>query len=575
MFLLKFRRKIGNRRRRGGLRAGGVSGVGGVVAVIGAALIIGLGLMAGGGAMTAAPAAALAQGQGQADGGDISVSRQGVENRFPDGLRFYIDAESSGSPIEEIRVYVRKLGQSSRSVYRPAKLKEGQSVSWEAMFKSQEGNEYIPTGTRLSYYFDIRTEDGGGLETEPEITVYLNRGLEWESVSDGLINVYYYRHNRQSEGRAQAVLEVAADTYELMQPILGVELTEPMNIVVYSDYDDMRAALRPSSQVAAEQLRTLGQAFTNERTLLVDGSSDLFSGDNTLTTAAHEFTHLLVADAAGSAYRSIHTWLNEGLAVYSEQNPDSQFDSFLNAAIASDSVPPLSSLRTYAGTPRETLRNYGVGHSVATYMVETYGAGKMAALFAGVRETRNMERTLESVYGLTIHELDNEWRRSVGLGARDLATPAPPPLQAIPTRRPTPPPAPASDGAQGESTPVAVAAAGTPARPTYTPRATYTPLPAPTRRGGGAALAPTDRGPSMPAKDRGSGTQPPLGGGGGCSAPAPTPGQLGGGAAPETASLVLLAAPAGLLALAALRRRRGGGMEHGASKPGLRTAPGE
>ena len=555
MFLLKFRLKIGNRRRRGSLRAGGVA------AVIGAALIIGLGLIAGGagggGAMTAAPKPALAQGQ--ADGGDISVSRQGVENRFPDGLRFYIDAESGGSPIAEIRVYVRKLGQSSRSAYRVVEFEAGQAVSGEALFKSQTANEYIPTGTRLSYYFDIRTEDGGGVETEPEITVYLNRGLEWESVSDGLINVYYYRHNGQSEGRAQAVLEVAADTYELMQPILGVELTEPMNIVVYSDYDDMRAALRPSSQVAARQLRTLGQAFANERSLLVDGSSDLFSGDNTLTTAAHEFTHLLVADAAGSAYRSIHTWLNEGLAVYSEQNPDSQFDSFLNAAIASDSVPPLSSLRTYAGTPRETLRNYGVGHSVATYMVETYGAGKMAALFAGVRETRNMERTLESVYGLTIHELDNEWRRSVGLGARDLATPAPPPLQAIPTRRPTPTAtvAPASGEAQAESTPVA-AAAGTPARPTYTPRATYTPLPAPTRRGGGAALAPADRGASPPGEaDRGT-TQVPDGGGG-CSAPAATPGQSGGGAAPETASLALLAAPAGLLALAALRRRRGRG----------------
>ena len=557
MFLLKFRLKIGNRRRRGGLRAGGLAAIVSVVAVIGAALIIGLGLIAGGagggGAMTAAPALA----QGQAGGGDITVSRQGVENQFPSGLRFYIDAESGGSPIEEIRVYVRKLGQSSRSAYRAVEFEAGESVSGEYLLRSQTANEYIPTGTRLSYYFDIRTEDGGRLETEPEITVYLNRGLEWESVSDGLINVYYYRHNGQSEGRAQAVLEVAADTYELMQPILGVELTEPMNIVVYSDYDDMRDALRESSKVASEQLRTLGQAFTNERTLLVDGSSDLFSGDNTLTTAAHEFTHLLVADAAGSAYRSIHTWLNEGLAVYSEQNPDSQFDSFLNAAIASDSVPPLSSLRTYAGTPRETLRNYGVGHSVATYMVETYGAGKMAALFAGVRETRNMEKTLESVYGLTIHELDNEWRRSVGLGARDLATPAPPPLQAIPTRRPTPKPtvAPASGEAQAESTPVA--AAGTPARPTYTPRATYTPLPAPTRRGGGAALAPADRGPSMPAKDRGSGTQPPLGGG--CSAPAPTPGQSGGGVAPETASLALLAAPAGLLALAALRRRRGRG----------------
>ena len=264
----------------------------------------------------------------------ITVTEQGVENQFPDGLRFHLKAQST-SPIEEIRVYVRKLGQSSRSVYRTVEFEPGEHISGEALFQSKTSNEFIPTGTRLSYYFDIRTADGQRLETEPQVLVYLNRGLDWDSVSDGLINVYYYRHTSESENRAKQVLQVAADTYAHMGPILGVELTEPMNLVVYSDYADMRVALPPKSRVAAQQLRTLGQAFTTERTLLVDGSNDVFVGDNILSTTAHEFTHLLVADAAGSAYGQVYTWLNEGLAVYSEGD-NSEFGIYVNTAIRND-----------------------------------------------------------------------------------------------------------------------------------------------------------------------------------------------------------------------------------------------
>ncbi|MDE2787374.1 MAG: peptidase MA family metallohydrolase [Chloroflexota bacterium] len=404
--------------------------------------------------------------------GAITVVEQGVENQFPDGLRFHLEAQSS-TPIEEIRVYVRKLGQSSRSVYRTVEFEPGERISGEALFQSKTANEFIPTGTRLSYYFDIRTADGQRLETEPQVLVYLNRGLDWDSVSDGLINVYYYHHTGESENRANQVLEVAADTYAHMGPILGVELTEPMNLVVYSDYADMRVALPPKSRVAAQQLRTLGQAFTTERTLLVDGSSDVFVGDNILSTTAHEFTHLLVADAAGTAYGQVHTWLNEGLAVYSEGD-NTEFGFYVNTAIRNDAVPPLASLRTYAGTPEETLRNYGLGHSVVTHMLETYGTEPMTELFANIRTMHNFERSLEAAYGLTIIELDNEWRESLGISPRELSTPVLPAFQAIPTRRPTPTP---SGSAQQAPAPQATAAPT--ATPTYTLGPTATPVQGP------------------------------------------------------------------------------------------------
>ncbi len=459
----------------------------------------------------------------------ITVTDQGVENQFPDGLRFYIDAESA-SPIEEIRVYVRKLGQSNRSVYRVVEFEPGNAISGEALFQSKTSNEYIPTGTRLAYYFDIRTADGGVLETEPETIVYLNRGLDWSTVSSGLINVYYYHHDDQSESRANAVLEVADDTYEFMRPLLGVELTEPMNIVVYSDYADMLAAQPPKSRVAQQQLRTLGQAFTDERTLLVDGSQDVFIGDNILTTAAHEFTHLLVADAAGSAYGQIHSWINEGLAVYSERQESTEFNRYVRRAIQNDEVPPLSSLRTYSGTPVETLRNYGLGHAVVAYMLDSYGPQKMVELFTALRSMHNFEKALQASYGLTISELDNEWRASVGLSPRDLSTPPLPPLQVLPTRRPTPTPVPAPAAAQAGVVASAPPTAEPPApAPTSPPAPTYTPMPAP--------AAPEPVAPS----------------GGGCAAP--SAGSAVGGAPAELASTALLIAPVGLVALAAIRRR--------------------
>ena len=469
-------------------------------------------------ALVAILAAGLAAGlpQHSSAQSNVSITAHGVENQFPDGLRFHISA-SSESRIEEIRVYVRKLGQTSLSSYRSVEFEPGQSISGEVLFRSKTANEYIPTGTQLSYYFQINTADGASTETAPQSVVYLNTGLDWQTASAGLINVYYYHHNDQSETRANAVLNMAADTYEFMAPILGVDLTEPMSIVVYSDYSHMQDALQPASRVADQQLRTLGKAFTNERTLLVDGSLS-----NILSTAAHEFTHLLVADAAGSAYTGVDAWLNEGLAVYSERDPDSEFDVYITRAIQRNEVPPLSGLATFAGTPAETLRNYGQGYSVVSFMLDTYGPDQMADLFTRLRTLRSTGKALEAAYALTIHELDNQWRQSVGLSAVSLATPALPPLQVPATSRPN------------GGSPTAI-----PPAPNESP--TDTPPPA-------AQVAPTYTSPPPTRTTTDLPTRA-----GGCNAPAPAEGAR---LRIELSALALLTLPVGLGSLLAIRRRR-------------------
>lgn len=483
--------------------------------------------------------------------GGVTVTDSGHENQFPDGLRFYIDADGANA-VEEIRVYVRKLGQSTRTAYRTVEfeLAPDGSISGEAQFKSKTGSEYIPTGTRLAYHFEIRTADGGVTETAPQTVVYLNAGLDWQLLSDGFINVYYYPLNRRSQPRAEGVLAVAADTYDFMRPILGGELTEPMNIVVYSNYDDMLEAIRQSSLTTARELRTLGKAFTNERALLVDGE---LSDNTVLSTAAHEFTHLLVADAAGSAYSGVHTWLNEGLAVYSERQSYNEFETRIGDAINKNNVPRLSGLVRFSGDSDKILQNYGQGHAVVTYMIETHGPEKMAALFASLPTTRDTAKSLEFAYGLTMLELDNEWRDSVGLAPWPPLTESKPPIRTPSIGKPKPTPMPTPTVAP---TPAITAASSmqsgaptaTPA-PTAIPTPTPTPAPTYTPRAMAAASATATPAPTTPAV-----TAPASGS---CSAPAPQS-QSGGDNifAGELAAAGLLAIPAGLIGLAAIRRRR-------------------
>ena len=118
--------------------------------------------------------------------------------------------------------------------------------------------------------------------------------------------------------------------------------------------------------------------------------------------------------------------MNEGLAVYSERQPDNEYERYMRNAIRSDRVPPLVGLRTFAGTPQETLRAYGQGHAVVQYMLAVYDPSQMVDLFDNIREIHNFEKALVASYGLTVPERDIEWRRNVGLAPLDLSTPPPP-----------------------------------------------------------------------------------------------------------------------------------------------------
>ena len=476
--------------------------------------------------------------QAQQDG-EIRILSHRVESRFPDSVHFFIEA-AGPDEINDIRVYLKTIGQVSRSAYRQVEFAPGTAVSGEAELLSG-GSNYFPPGTRMAYSFELRDTAGRVLRTEEQIFVYLDNRFEWLTVSAGLITVYY--NNPLVAERAQHVLDTAAATLEYMGPVLGSNPQEPLHIVTYHNYRDMAGALPFQSQAQQEQLITAGMAFDEERVLLV------YSGGQGVTgTTAHEFIHLLVGDATGRAYSQVPDWLNEGLAEYGDFSPDTDRDRYLRRAINQGKLRPLWQQSNFSGTPEDILIGYGQGLSVVTFMIETYGVDKMADLLQALVATLNIDAALMQVYGFDEYGLDALWRQSLGLEPLPRPEPATPQQRSPSRTRIAPTPRPTLALAANPAAPPAATATVAPeptATPSPEPPPTAAPTPAPTPP---AAFTPVPL-PLTAATPEPTVKPPPPAAPGGCN---PAAAQGNGG---ELALMLLLVSPAALL-LAGRRRCR-------------------
>ncbi len=457
---------------------------------------------------------AASPGHVSADEGDIQVLEENAASQFPDGIKFTVKLRSS-QEIDDIRVIFKTFGKPRSSSYRAIEFEPGTEVTGVSLLESGGLGSYFPPGTKIEYSFEIRDISGSVLRTKKREFIYEDNRFEWLTVKSGLITVYYY--GEYVENRAQTVLDAAAQTLDRMVPVLGIAPEEPLRIVTYNNYRHMSQALPFRSQATTEKLRTQGMAFSDERVLLVHGFDATVKG-----TTSHEFTHLLVAEAAGRADGDVPSWLNEGLAEYGNIDPTDDYDDALRYGIFTRRLRPLWFQNSFGGKPDDIIIAYGQARSVVRYMIDTYGQDKMADLMRALRETRDIDEALMQVYGFDQYGLDSEWRGTQGLEAlpppaqldRELAarqTPTP-----KPSKTPTPPPT--STESVGKSI----------AEPTAKP----TPVPSP------AASLEDPAGPLTPQ---------------GCGAAAL---HAGGKITPDLALLVLLAGPLGLMLVRPLSRRR-------------------
>ncbi|MBI2832003.1 MAG: hypothetical protein HYX79_07080 [Chloroflexi bacterium] len=369
----------------------------------------------------------------------VLLKSKDVRNQFPDGVAFEVVAEiTAPDKIKEIKLEMGVVGGSARSAYAYLDFAPDTTVQGKYLLRTG-GAQYKPVGTLIEYRFVITDSKGRVQETQKDTFMYMDNRFEWDKVSDGPVEVYYYGSTRS---RAELILKASVSTVAKMSALLGLKSAQFIRVIGYNDYSQMVTALPPQAKAAQKELITQGQAWYDYGIFLMLAGDPRADG-----VASHELTHMVVAEATKNALVTVPAWLNEGLAEYANVNPGYSYDTFLAQAISAGKLFPLRHMQAPPGIPAETILFYGQSRAIVKYLIDTYGEDKFRQLFSAFnKDGLQIDEALKKAYGFDQDGLDNAWRKSLGL----------PPVEAAPTvtvAPPSPKPAPTPKEPEKPATP--------------------------------------------------------------------------------------------------------------------------
>src|SRR5579883_817568 len=360
-----------------------------------------------------------------------------VQNSFPSEIVFSIDAASSAGNITDAQLHYQLVPDQTAHSAR-ADFDAGSSVHAQYHLRTAGNPLYLPPFKKIHYYWTLTDAAGNTKQTDAEEFVYADPRFKFKEITNGNLTLHYYNG---TDAAAQNILNIGRQALDKASQLDGAPLDFPIQLVVYGNQAEVAAALSHESKSVDPNI--LGQADPPD--IVVLDAGDLRGQENE-DTVRHELTHLVNARATRDGVDgSLPLWLDEGLAVYSQQDPGG-FRDAINQAIAQDQVVSLKNLSPgYRGSNPDIF--YGEAWSVVHFLVGNYGPDKMAKLLAAFNTSQAEDKAFTAAYGMDRDGVYNAWRKSVGLP--QVAAAVPSGTQTSPQRNSAPAPAPTVAGASG------------------------------------------------------------------------------------------------------------------------------
>ena len=296
----------------------------------------------------------------------------------------------------------------------------GRTVNAEWTWEMRQSGS-LPPGAQLWWRWRITDANGNETVTESETATWLDDDHIWKTMQNGeFIRLHWY------EGDETFATDLAKAAYNGLlfnETQSGLKADAPIDIYIYANIFDLQEA------ILYEPAWTGGQAFPDQDIVIVGISpSDLDWGR---TVIVHELTHVLVGHLTFSCLGDVPTWLNEGLAVYSEGELDQVSQRQLDEAIRTDTLLTVRSLSSgFSEVPDKAYLSYSQSYSITKFLIETHGQEKMTALLVSLREGLTTDEALMQTYGFDVEGLEDAWRQAIGAQPQTVA--------AQPTTQPTP-----------------------------------------------------------------------------------------------------------------------------------------
>ena len=327
---------------------------------------------------------------------------------FPEKITFSVDLESEAeiSSVElEYGVEQLTCGTLVSKAFPDFEPGKQVIVEWSWAMK-QTGS--LPTGAKIWWRWHVTDANGNSLLTEQQSVNWIDNEHDWKTLSQGNINLHWYQ-GTQAFGKD--LLNTAVNSLTWLDENVGLKPDGMIDLYIYADSKDL------SNTIYFQPDWTGGLAYPRNNIILIGISPDVMEWGRHAET--HELTHVLMGHYTFTCLGDVPTWLDEGMAKYSEGEWDTTSLKQLKQAISDDKLISVRSLSSSFPEDSEKANlAYTQSQSIVTFLIKEYKQEKMMALLNTLRDGTAIDPALQQVYGFDQDGLEDAWRASVGARPR-------------------------------------------------------------------------------------------------------------------------------------------------------------
>lgn len=294
-------------------------------------------------------------------------------------------------------------------------------VSGQLDYRRDLADGYVPPNTSVAYRWRAVTGTQITLSRERTLLYDDDRpGFDWRQTRIGSATVHWYGGNATIARRFGDLAGAAADA---AAELLGHPLADPIDIFVYDGREAFLGAVGPEARewigaAAYPHLRTVYMWLGAGSTAYLE------------TTLAHEVTHVVFQDATDNPFHEPATWLNEGIATWSELgNADTERDLVGLEARSAEGLMAFEALTDqFPIDARGASLAYAQGTTIVDLIIHDYGTGAVAAMAESYRSGATDEEAILAGTGVSFEELRAEYFAAFGV-------PEPEPVEPLPLGR--------------------------------------------------------------------------------------------------------------------------------------------
>ena len=259
--------------------------------------------------------------------------------------------------------------------------------------------------TTLLWRYDLTLTDGSVVQSATGSIRYDDDRFVWQSLAADALNIHWYDGDEQF---GLAALNAAQSGLQNVRGIFAPNLSEPLDVFIYSNEKDLRGTLYGAESWVA------GHADSAAGVIMVMVESGATQNIIMEQRIPHELMHVLLYRQVGAGYMNIPAWLREGMSMLVEVYPNPDYDRVLKDAAARGALTNIHELcDSFSLQVDSAFLAYAESRSFTNYLRGRYGADGLLSLANTYADGVDCERGPERAFGVTLVQLERDWRVSV------------------------------------------------------------------------------------------------------------------------------------------------------------------